>query len=149
MSFEDRFAAMGRRIDDLVYAVTSRRTPKIRVGPSVGERLQDSLHSAQDWAASQRHKISAEKIEQMDPRAKLIVIAVCAMIVGGAAVGLTLHFVGGGGGGSLSPEEVQRLEKMRGSGGMSMFATPPPTPADATKAAPPAKNRGGSLTGGR
>lgn len=148
MSFEDRFAAMGRRIDDLVYSISSKRKPSIRVGPSIGERLQDSLHSAQDWAASQRNKVSAEKIEQMDPRAKMALIAVCAMLVGGAAVGLTLHYMGGGGG-SLSPEELQRLEKMRGSGGMSMFATPPPA-ADGTKAPTPLpKTRGGSLTGGR
>ncbi|MFO0833194.1 MAG: hypothetical protein U0637_15280 [Phycisphaerales bacterium] len=148
MSCEERFAAVGRRIDDLVYAITSRRKPSIRVGPSLGERFQGAVHSAQDWAATQRSRVSPEQIEQMDPRTRMAIVVVCAMLVGGAAVGIVVHFAGGGGGGSLTPEEVQRLEKMRGSGGMSMFATPP-APAEGAKSKPADRPGAGSLTGGR
>lgn len=149
MSFEDRFARLGRRIDDLVYAVTSRRRPSIRVGPSVGERLADRMHSAQDWVAEQRSKVSANRIDQMDPRTRTVVMLVCAMAVGGAAVGLSLYFFGGGRGGSLTSEEVQALQKMKGSGGTSMFATPPPPTAGDAGTRQPTRPRGGGLTGGK
>ena len=149
MSFEERFAAMGRRIDDLVYWFANRRAPRVRVGPSIGERLTDRVHSAQDWVASQKNRVSTENIERMDPRARTAVMIVSAMVAGGGVVALGLYFMSPGGG-SLTAEELRTLEKMKGASGANMFATPPPPPAGHGTGASPgvAMPRGGGLPGG-
>lgn len=78
--FEQKFASIGRGIDQLIERLRDRRPARFkpRIGPSLGERLRDRVHHARTAVATGEWKQHAELGES--GRRRLVVLGVVFVV---------------------------------------------------------------------
>jgi hypothetical protein len=138
MSFESRFASVGRWIDDRIWAIRSRRAGPSRVDrlkESLGENVRTATHAAHERLEQMR----ASRLDRDDPKVRrnLVAVGMVLVLCAGVAAGVVLGprwF--GQGGSALTPEELAALEKIKAAPRVEIFNTaPPPAPATDSDAA--------------